>query len=709
MITRCARVLPVAMLMLLPAGVAFGQSYRDYNDIAQLLLDADNDYPAICRRVDIGDSEQNRPIWALNISDNVGVEEDEPEFKYISTMHGDEWTGNEMLLYLIDELLTNYGTDPQITNLIDELDIWIVPVMNPDGFAIPRRGNINFVDLNRDFPDLWNDPVNTTAGRAEETATIMNWSAANSFTAGANIHTGALVANYPYDASPSGSDVYSPCPDDDLFVYLCEQYSQHNTPMWNSSVFFHGITNGADWYVIYGGMQDWNYHWMGCNEITLELSNTKIPSASQMPTYWSQNRDSMLAYMDTALIGVRGIVTDALTGSPLAATVRVTGRDHDVFTDPDVGDYHRMLLPGTYELTFSAPGFAPITISNVVVSSGPATVLNVAMTPPPSITTASPLPGGTFGLPYGPVQFAADGGTPPLTWSLISTSNYVEQSLGANAFAPVGTAQGWNGDDSFWNYTLPFAFPFYGVDQTVAKIWSNGFVNFGASEGSSHNNSPALLMDNVRIAPLWDDLRTNFTGKDIYIDDSQADRVTIRWDAVTYSGQHQVDFAVTLFDDGAIEFHYGPSNTPVTPTVGVSRGDSLNHTLASYDAATALTSVDSLRFEAAPPLPQGMSLLPDGTLTGTPQSAGTFSFAVRVTDDLGRTSESLFELDITASTATGDYNADGHVDLSDFAAFQACGSSTSGACGSAFEFIADGTIDLQDYAEFMNRLAGPMD
>jgi hypothetical protein len=283
MITRCARVLPVAMLMLLPAGVAFGQSYRDYNDIAQLLLDADNDYPAICRRVDIGDSEQNRPIWALNISDNVGVEEDEPEFKYISTMHGDEWTGNEMLLYLIDELLTNYGTDPQITNLIDELDIWIVPVMNPDGFAIPRRGNINFVDLNRDFPDLWNDPVNTTAGRAEETATIMNWSAANSFTAGANIHTGALVANYPYDASPSGSDVYSPCPDDDLFVYLCEQYSQHNTPMWNSSVFFHGITNGADWYVIYGGMQDWNYHWMGCNEITLELSNTKIPARRRCP------------------------------------------------------------------------------------------------------------------------------------------------------------------------------------------------------------------------------------------------------------------------------------------------------------------------------------------------------------------------------------------------------------------------------------------
>ncbi|MHC4803602.1 MAG: M14 family zinc carboxypeptidase, partial [Planctomycetota bacterium] len=87
--------------------------------------------------------------------------------------------------------------------------------------------------------------------------------------------------------------------------------------------FYHGITNGADWYMIWGGMQDWNYHHMGNNEVTLELSDTHDIPASQIPIYWDDNRQSMLAYIETCLIGVRGLVTDEARGQPLAATVSV--------------------------------------------------------------------------------------------------------------------------------------------------------------------------------------------------------------------------------------------------------------------------------------------------------------------------------------------------------------------------------------------------
>jgi hypothetical protein len=127
-------------------------------------------------------------------------------------------------------------------------------------------------------------------------------------------------------------------------------------------------------------MQDWNYRYASCNEITIELSNTKKPSASSIPNFWNNNRDSMLSYAEAVHIGVRGIVTDRATGKPVWAEVRVEGNSHPVFTDADVGDYHRMLLPGVYNLTFNAPGYAQKLVENVAVTHGPATRVDIELT-----------------------------------------------------------------------------------------------------------------------------------------------------------------------------------------------------------------------------------------------------------------------------------------------------------------------------------------
>ena len=372
----------VAILCAMLFSVSPARSqYHTYSEIGPELLAAEQNYPDICKRYDLGLSVQGRHIWALRISDNLPAEEDEPEFKYISTMHGNEPVGTEMCLYLINHLTGEYGSDPQATTLVDEIDSWIVPLMNPDGHVAGSRYNAHGVDLNRDFPDVYTSPDNTPAGRQPETAVIMNWSFGQSFTCSANFHTGALVTNYPFDNNEYGWDVYTATPDDDLFRWISEEYSQHNLPMWNSSTFYHGITNGAEWYVIYGGMQDWSYRYMGCNEVTIELSRTFQPPASQLPQLWEDNRQSMLSYMATCLIGVRGIVSDAITADPLAATITVAGRDHAVYTDPDTGDYHRMLLAGAYDLTFTADGHDPLTVTNVAVSSGDATRLDVALWP----------------------------------------------------------------------------------------------------------------------------------------------------------------------------------------------------------------------------------------------------------------------------------------------------------------------------------------
>ncbi len=337
-------------------------------------------HPNLCQLFSIGKSVQGRDLWILKISDNVTVEEDEPEFKYISSMHGDETVGIVLMMDLIEELMSEYGSDPQITRLVNEVEIWIMPLMNPDGYNAGSRYNAQGVDLNRDFPDRISDPVNTTAGRAPEVAHVMNWAFQQSTVLSANLHTGALCVNYPYDSDPNPFASYSATPDDSLFVDQSLTYSTLNTPMYNSFWFNQGITNGVEWYLVHGGMQDWNYHWLGCNEVTIELNDTKWPPASQLPGLWNDNRGSMLAYMDLCLKGVRGVITDQQTGDPLAATIRVVGIDHDVYTDPDVGDYHRMIEPGSYHLRITAPGYRKKVLP-VVVGSGDATRLDVSLIP----------------------------------------------------------------------------------------------------------------------------------------------------------------------------------------------------------------------------------------------------------------------------------------------------------------------------------------
>jgi hypothetical protein len=129
-------------------------------------------------------------------------------------------------------------------------------------------------------------------------------------------------------------------------------------------------------------MSDWGYRYGGSIELCMELTmyQAGLP-ASQLPTLWSQNRESLLVFLEWASRGVGGLVRDAVTGRPVAAAVRVEGIHHLMFSDPDVGDYHRILLPGTYTLWFYAPGYVPQRVPDVTVGPGDATRLDIALQP----------------------------------------------------------------------------------------------------------------------------------------------------------------------------------------------------------------------------------------------------------------------------------------------------------------------------------------
>ena len=332
------------------------RDYHDYNELTEFLVNISNTYPSITNLNSIGQSVQGRELWVLEISDNPGENEIEPEFRYIANMHGDETVGREMSVYLIDWLCSNYGVSERATNLINNTSIHIMPSMNPDGFELGQRNNANDVDLNRDFPDQFQDPNNSVNGRQPETRSVMQWSEQHNFILSANMHTGALVVNYPFDGPNSGT--YSACPDDDLFIDLALTYSENHQDMYSESPFSQGITNGAQWYALFGGLQDWSYVWTKAFDVTLEQNEVKWPNQNLLPGLWDENKEAMILYIERVHgPSIKGLVVDADSGLPVPCSIIIEGNENIISNDIENGDYYRLLTPGTYEITFNSIGY----------------------------------------------------------------------------------------------------------------------------------------------------------------------------------------------------------------------------------------------------------------------------------------------------------------------------------------------------------------
>lgn len=358
-------------------GTGGPEAWPSFEDFVDRMEGIAATHPDLVRMVSIGQSVLGHEIWMLKISDNPDLEEDEPEFKYTSTVHGNEAVGTEMTLRLAELLTQSYGSDPELTALVDEMEIWLCPIHNPDGYVAGSRFNAHGIDLNRDFPDRITEPIDDPSGREPETQAFMYFGYEHRFVMGANYHTGALVVNYPWDSVPSPPDY---APDDALFYEYSVGYASRNPMIWNAG--WPGpVTRGWEWYIIRGGMQDWAYHWRGEHHVTIENSYSQPPPYNQMDAYWDAERPAMVWWMGRALEGVRGLVTDGVTGLPLDASVDLVEIGKEVRTDPDVGDYHRLALPGTYTVLCRAEGYED-QLWAVEVAEGSATVQHCPMGAP---------------------------------------------------------------------------------------------------------------------------------------------------------------------------------------------------------------------------------------------------------------------------------------------------------------------------------------
>ncbi len=368
--------------------------YPTYEVYIQMMQDFATNYPDIARLESIGNSQEGKEILVLKITDNPDVDEDEPEFFYTGQMHGNELVSSIMLLRLIDYLLANYNSDTQVDNLINTIEIWINPLANPDGLYQGGNDTVssasryleNGVDPNRNFPASDDDHPDSNAW-AQETIDMMTFADNHHFVLSSNIHSGAEVVNYPWDEWETYVRSHA---DDDWWQFVSHEYADmvfdnsSSSEAYFTDVSADGITEGGDWYVIDGGRQDYMNYYKQCREFTLELSSVQFLDNNELPNHWDYNNNSFLKYMEQSLYGLRGIITDSVTGDPIEAKVSIENHDDDnsfVFSDLPIGNYHRLIYEGTYDVTYSKSGYISQTISAVSLTNYNTVTQNIALVP----------------------------------------------------------------------------------------------------------------------------------------------------------------------------------------------------------------------------------------------------------------------------------------------------------------------------------------
>jgi murein tripeptide amidase MpaA len=164
------------------AGADFFSDYRTIGEINNYIDQIVADHPTIASKFEIGESLEGRTVYGLKIAnldqiDPAGDEASRPGFVINGCQHAREWISPASVMFLADQLVSGYGSDDQITEYLDELVFYIVPVVNPDGYnhTFPvsqggggerlwrknRRNNGNGtfgVDLNRNWSTAWGQP-----------------------------------------------------------------------------------------------------------------------------------------------------------------------------------------------------------------------------------------------------------------------------------------------------------------------------------------------------------------------------------------------------------------------------------------------------------------------------------------------------------------------------------------------------------------------
>lgn len=264
-------------------------AFHSYAELERDLMELADSYPSLAQVIDIGDSLEQRNIYALRISDNVGMEENEPSVIFLGCHHAREWISVEVPYLLGKYLVENYASDAGVKRLVDNGDIWIVPLVNPDGLEysihfyrywrknMRDNGDGTYgVDLNRNYGYSWGwDNAGSSPDTASEVyrgtgpftepeiQAVRGLFAQHDFQALVSYHSFSQVILYPWGYTEDASE------QDDLLSAIGLEMSRLMEPV--NGRYYAVERAGAGFYLTNGDTTDWSFGTYGIPSFTIEL------------------------------------------------------------------------------------------------------------------------------------------------------------------------------------------------------------------------------------------------------------------------------------------------------------------------------------------------------------------------------------------------------------------------------------------------------
>ena len=352
-------------------------------------------------------------VLCLKLSDNPEIEEDEPNFFYAGGIHARETISVEVTMHILTWLLENYGIDEDATGWIDGNQIWVVPVINPDGYEVsvqqwhayhrknmrdndqdgnPDFSSIDGVDLNRNFGYIWgnNGASNSTSSSIYhgpcawseiETIYMREMIRARKFWGGITYHSSGEWVIYPLGHIDGACSL-----DHEIMGNLA--YNMAITiPQIDGTGHYAPVQASDFTYTCQGTMGDWAYSEERVFGFTIELNNSAgsyYPPPPYIDQIKADNLQAALIMLDRINFStLHGHVTNEV-GTPLEAEMWITGIDDATGMTPVepyrcdsvTGRFERPLLPGTYEITFRMDGYFDSIFEGVSILSNEITTLN---------------------------------------------------------------------------------------------------------------------------------------------------------------------------------------------------------------------------------------------------------------------------------------------------------------------------------------------
>jgi len=367
-------------LTLATAVTAQPSGFPNYAGMITAMQNAEANYPAICKAVNITATYgtpktwRGNDIWGVKISDNVGQEENEPAFLMVSSHHSNEYGTPIVALHAITQLTEGYATNPDIKSVVDKNEIWILPLCNPDGYWRSRHNsNPNgTVDLNRNYPFSWGFRCNSGVkgsgpGSEPETKAVVALSEDQRFAKVIDFHSSGRETLYGYRQGGSCA------------THRLQSYLRAEAILVSSASGYSGRVRGPS------SDGEHYQHQLGAYSnyaFLTEISNTQSPSIT------SADAEAVRVFPGTMFmlnrpIPVSGNVTNAATGAPIQANISYI---ENPFThgernrsDPQHGRYHAWLPTGNHTLRFQHPCFVTQTIPVTVTEGG--VILDVELAP----------------------------------------------------------------------------------------------------------------------------------------------------------------------------------------------------------------------------------------------------------------------------------------------------------------------------------------